>query len=69
VVLGDPTFSQHHLLLEINHGNVTLKDLGSLNGTRIDGRDFGGRDESVSPEDAEPRKPVPLRDGAHRGGK
>lgn len=64
VVKGDQTFSRHHLLLEINQGNVILKDLGSLNGTRIDGMDIKGRDHCVSPEDAKPSKPVPLRDGA-----
>lgn len=64
VVEGDPTFSRHHLLLEINQGNVILKDLGSLNGTCVDGVDIQGRDRSVAPEDAEPSKPIPLRDGA-----
>ena len=37
IVHGDNTFSRHHLLLEINQSNVTLKDLGSLNGTCVNG--------------------------------
>lgn len=63
VVQGDNTFSRHHLLLEINQNNVNLKDLGSLNGTRINGKKIGGRDKSVKPEDAECSAPVALRDG------
>jgi eukaryotic-like serine/threonine-protein kinase len=31
----DKTMSRHHMLLEINQGNVLLRDLGSLNGTRV----------------------------------
>lgn len=38
IVMGDNTFSRHHLFLEINQSNVTLKDLGSLNGTTVNGR-------------------------------
>lgn len=63
VVTGDRTFSRHHLLVEVNQTNVSLKDLGSRNGTKVNGRSFGGRDKSVAPEDAEPSPPVAIRDG------
>jgi pSer/pThr/pTyr-binding forkhead associated (FHA) protein len=63
VVDDDPTFSRHHFLLEINPPNATLKDLGSLNGTKINGKMYGGRPEGVQPEDAECSPPIPLRDG------
>jgi eukaryotic-like serine/threonine-protein kinase len=64
IVKGDNTFSRHHLFLEINQSNVTLKDLGSLNGTRVNGRlIYEGRGQDVDPEQAEPSKPIGLRDG------
>jgi len=64
VVKGDPTFSRHHMLLEINQANVALKDLGSLNGTWINAVCYGKRDKSVAPEDAEPSEAIALYDGA-----
>lgn len=64
VVTGDDTFSRHHLLLEINQSNVTLKDLGSLNGTRVNGhRIYDGRGKDVDPNKAESSRPLGLRDG------
>ena len=63
IVKDDQTFSRHHMLLEINQANVTLKDLGSLNGTKLNGVLHGGRNKSVAPEDAESSSPVALRDG------
>ena len=59
----DNTFSRHHFLLEINPSNVTLKDLGSLNGTHINDVKHGGRANDVAPEDAEASAPLSLRDG------
>lgn len=64
VVKGDNTFSRHHLFLEINQANVTLKDLGSLNGTLVNGRlIYAGRGKDIDPEKAEPSQPVGLHDG------
>ncbi|HPO14078.1 MAG TPA: FHA domain-containing serine/threonine-protein kinase [Candidatus Hydrogenedentes bacterium] len=64
IVKGDNTFSRHHLFLEINQSNVTLKDLGSLNGTRINGRPiYDGRGKDIHPEEAVPSPPQGLRDG------
>ena len=63
VVTGDNTFSRHHFYLEINPPNVLLKDLGSLNGTYVNGEKFGGRDKTIAPEDAKESPPIALRDG------
>ncbi len=64
IVMGDNTFSRHHLFLEINQSNVMLKDLGSLNGTFVNGRRiYYGRGKDIDPEKAEPSRPVGLHDG------
>jgi pSer/pThr/pTyr-binding forkhead associated (FHA) protein len=64
VVTGDNTFSRHHLFLEVNQSNVTLKDLGSLNGTSVNGRRiYAGRGQDLDPGKAEPSQPEGLRDG------
>ena len=51
---GDRTASRHHFLLEVNPPEVRLQDLGSLNGTLVNGVKYGGR---------EPASAVDLRDG------
>ena len=48
VVKGDPTFSRHHFLLEINPPNVMLIDLGSLNGTYVNDQKYGGRSKATA---------------------
>jgi eukaryotic-like serine/threonine-protein kinase len=61
----DRTASRHHFVLEVNPPDVRLRDLGSLNGTYINERKFGGRPEWQSPEEAD-RSHIPevdLRDG------
>jgi len=63
VVRGDRTFSRHHFYLEINPPNVALKDLGSLNGTYVNGSKYGGRPSDVTPENAAASQPTLLRDG------
>jgi eukaryotic-like serine/threonine-protein kinase len=40
----DDYVSRNHFLLEINPPRVFIRDLGSLNGTIINGKKFGGRD-------------------------
>jgi len=37
-IRDDKTLSRHHMMLEINQGNVLLRDLGSLNGTKVNDR-------------------------------
>lgn len=63
VVENDDTFSRHHFMLEINPPYVTIKDLGSLNGTWVNGEKYGGRSADVLPEDAEWSAPIALRNG------
>ena len=62
---NDTTASRHHFLLEVNPPQARLRDLGSLNGTHVNGRKHGGRGAQESPEQAAGRKlpEVDLRDG------
>ena len=57
--------SRHHCLLDINPPEVRVRDLGSLNGTYVNGRLIGRRDQNEMPGDAteliEPG--YPLADG------
>ena len=64
---NDTTASRHHFLLEVNPPNARLRDLGSLNGTHVNGQKHGGRGRQESPEEAARRKlpEVDLRDGDH----
>jgi eukaryotic-like serine/threonine-protein kinase len=61
----DTTASRHHFLLEVNPPQARLRDLGSLNGTHVNGVKYGGRGRDESPEEAAKRKlpEVDLRDG------
>jgi hypothetical protein len=52
----DTTASRHHFLLEVNPPEVWIRDLGSLNGTYINGKKFGGRREGETPQEAAHRK-------------
>ena len=62
---ADTTASRHHFLLEVNPPQARLRDLGSLNGTHVNGVKHGGRGRQESPEEAARRKlpEVDLRDG------
>jgi len=62
---SDTTASRHHFLLEVNPPRARLRDLGSLNGTHVNGVKHGGRGLQESPEEAarRPRPEVDLRDG------
>jgi serine/threonine protein kinase len=64
---ADTTASRHHFLLEVNPPQARLRDLGSLNGTHVNGVKHGGRGRQESPEDAARRElpEVDLRDGDH----
>lgn len=46
----DKTASRHHFLLEANPPAATICDLGSLNGTYINGKKSGGRAKHLTPE-------------------
>lgn len=61
-IRDDKTLSRHHMMLEINQGNVSLRDLGSLNGTRVNTKlirlEKGLNRDIICPPEA-------LRDGDH----
>jgi hypothetical protein len=62
---GDTTASRHHFLLEVNPPAARLRDLGSLNGTWVNGTRHGGRELDETPEEGA-RRPIPevdLHDG------
>jgi pSer/pThr/pTyr-binding forkhead associated (FHA) protein len=40
---GDPTVSRQHCLIEVDQGRAWVQDLGSLNGTHINGSKIGQR--------------------------
>jgi len=63
----DTTASRHHFLLEVNPPQARLRDLGSLNGTHVNGVKYGGRGRQESPEEAARRRlpEVDLHDGDH----
>ena len=62
---NDLTVSRHHFLLEVNPPDARLRDLGSANGTHVNGVEYRGRDEGQDGEsDADfQQEGVDLRDG------
>jgi pSer/pThr/pTyr-binding forkhead associated (FHA) protein len=62
---SDTSASRHHFLLEVNPPLVELRDLGSLNGTNVNGVRHGGRRPEETPEQAKARglATVGLRHG------
>ena len=62
---SDMSASRHHFLLEVNPPLARLRDLGSLNGTHVNGVRHGGRRAAQSPEEAAAgdHADVDLRDG------
>lgn len=64
--IGDDTqVSRHHFILEVNPPAVCLRDLGSLNGTYVNGEKFGARKTGESPEEGAKRRypEVALKNG------
>lgn len=47
----DSFVSRHHFILEVCPPQACVRDLGSRNGTYVNGRKVGGRKESESPEE------------------
>jgi len=62
---SDASTSRHHFLLEVNPPAARLRDLGSLNGTHVNGVRYGGREASETPEEGAQRDypQVDLKDG------
>jgi eukaryotic-like serine/threonine-protein kinase len=61
----DPLVSRHHFILEVNPPDARIRDLGSLNGTYVNGQKHGGRAPEERPDDASGRRypAVDLRNG------
>lgn len=61
----DTQVSRHHFILEACPPKASLRDLGSLNGTYINGKKCGGRKSGETPEEGAKRKfpVVELSDG------
>ena len=55
-VPGDLWVSCHHFLLEACPPMAPLRDLGSMNGTHINGEKCGGREKGETPEQGELRQ-------------
>jgi len=62
---SDASASRHHFLLEVNPPAARLRDLGSLNGTHVNGARHGGRGPDETPEEGAQRDhpQVDLKDG------
>ena len=61
----DATASRHHFILEVNPPDARMRDLGSRNGTYVNGVKYGGRGKDETPEEAAKRKfpEVDIKDG------
>ncbi len=61
----DTTASRHHFILEANPPEAVVRDLGSLNGTWVNGVKHGGRKKGATPAQGAQRKypEVTLRHG------
>ncbi len=61
----DPEVSRYHFFLEVNPPEVLIRDLGSLNGTYINGEKFGSRTAGETPEQGATRRypEIYLKDG------
>jgi pSer/pThr/pTyr-binding forkhead associated (FHA) protein len=61
---GDPTVSRQHCLIELEGGSAWVEDLGSRNGTHLNGENIGQRQEGF-PGDATIAAPLrqELQDG------
>jgi hypothetical protein len=64
---SDTTASRHHFLLEVNPPSARLRDLGSLNGTHVNGVRYGGRRRHEAAGRAAPsgQAEIDLQDGDH----
>ncbi len=58
----DATASRHHFILEVNPPQARLRDLGSLNGTNVNGVRYGGRD-ALTPGGSPNQPEIDVYDG------
>jgi hypothetical protein len=61
----DCKVSRHHFILEVNPPDARIRDLGSMNGTFVNGKKYGGREEYETPEEGAKRKypEISLKNG------
>ena len=61
----DTLVSRHHFILEVNPPDARVRDLGSLNGTWVNGTKYGGRAKGETPEQGALHEypQVDLKDG------
>ncbi len=52
----DSQISRHHFLLEACPPQASLRDLGSMNGTHVNGKKRGGREKGETPEQGAQRQ-------------
>ncbi|MCX6879313.1 MAG: FHA domain-containing protein [Verrucomicrobia bacterium] len=52
----DSQVSRHHFLLETCPPQASLRDLGSMNGTHVNGKKCGGREKGETPEQGAQRQ-------------
>ena len=63
-LVDDPYLSRHHFIVDINPPDILLRDLGSRNGTKVNGRRYGGPIASESSVDAVSRNTeVDIKNG------
>ena len=64
-VPNDNQVSRHHFLLEVCPPKAALRDLGSLNGTHLNGKKCGGREKGETPEQGALRQypSIEVKDG------
>jgi hypothetical protein len=62
---NDAMVSRNHFIIEVNPPDARIRDLGSLNGTHVNGVKYGGREMDETPEEGARRKypEVDLKDG------
>ncbi len=53
---NDTQVSRHHFILEANPPQACLRDLGSLNGTYVNGKKYGGRLAGETPDEGAKRR-------------
>jgi len=61
----DQLVSRNHFLMEVNPPHACIRDLGSRNGTYVNGQKYGGREKHETPEEGARRQypQVDLHDG------
>jgi hypothetical protein len=62
---GDQLVSRHHCVIEVNPPDARIRDIGSLNGTYVNGTKIGGRERHETPEEGKQREhpTIDLHDG------